>query len=146
MVSSYAGIGVMGNQSQSDRAREAGWAKVQSEFGSLPYDCVSLDKELKKISSKLIGVRKATPLPSPEWKAYTDALEQKKADFEKSFALNSCRDVFENVRLESAGLTETKYAIQSEKQVLGESNKNQNLYIGVGAIVMLVGLYVILKK
>jgi hypothetical protein len=74
MVSSYAGIGVMGNQSESDRAREAGWAKVQSEFGSLPYDCVSLDKELKRISSRLVGVRKASPLPTPEWKAYTNAL------------------------------------------------------------------------
>jgi hypothetical protein len=146
MVSSYAGIGVMGNQSESDRAREAGWAKVQSEFGSLPYDCVSLDKELKRISSRLVGVRKASPLPTPEWKAYTNALEQKKADFEKSFELNSCRDVFENARLKSAALTETKFAIQSEKQVLGESNKNQNLYIGIGAIVILAGLYIVLKK
>jgi hypothetical protein len=145
MVSSYAGIGVMGNQSQSDRVREAGWAKVQSEFGSLPYDCVSLDKELKKISSRLIGVRKATPLPTPEWKAYTDALELKKLDWESTFAQKSCRDIIENIRVQSAGLTETKFAIQSEKQVLGESNKNQNLYIGIGAVVILAGLYIVLK-
>jgi hypothetical protein len=48
--------------------------------------------------------------------------------------------------LKSAALTETKFAIQSEKQVLGESNKNQNLYIGIGAIVILAGLYIVLKK
>jgi hypothetical protein len=146
MVSSYAGIGIMGNQSGSDRAKDFGWSKVQSEFGSLPYDCVSLDKELKRISTTLIGVRKATPLPNAEWKAYTNALEQKKSDWEKYFALNGCRDVIENIRLKSAALAETKFAIQSEKQVLGESNKNQNLYIGIGAIVILAGLYIILKK
>jgi hypothetical protein len=127
-------------------ARDAGFAKAQSEFGSLPYDCVSLDKELKKISSRLIEVRKENPLPGPELKAYIDALEHKKSNFEGIFSFNSCRDVFENIRLKSAALAETKYAIQSEKQVLGESNKNQNLYIGIGAIVILAGLYIVLKK
>ena len=145
MVSSYA-EGIMGSSSRFSRAREAAWGKVQSEFGSLPYNCADLDKNLKSISNRLIGVRKATPLPTPEWKAYTDALEQKKADFEIHLSLNSCRDVFENIRLKSAALAETKYAIQSEKQVLGESNKNQNLYIGIGAIVILAGLYIVLKK
>ena len=146
MVSSYAGIGIMGNQSELDRAKEFGWSKVQSEFGSLPYDCISLDRELKRISTTLIGVRKASPLPTLQWREYTNALEQKKLDWEKSFALNGCRDVIENIRLKSAALAETKFAIQSEKQVLGESNKNQNLYIGIGAVVILVGLYIVLKK
>jgi hypothetical protein len=152
MVSSYAGIGVMGNQSQSDRAREAGWAKVQSEFGSLPYNCEKLDIDLKRLEQAIINAYKI-PLKFDErgnadlyQRAYKEELEGKKKYWENLFTKNNCRDVFENIRLKSAGLTETKFAIQSEKQVLGESNKNQNLYIGVGAIVMLVGLYVILKK
>jgi hypothetical protein len=144
MVSSYA-EGIMGSSSRFSRAREAAWGKVQSEFGSLPYNCADLDKNLKSISNRLIGVRKATPLPSVEWKAYTDALEQKKLDWESTFAEKGCRDVIENIRLQSAALTETKYAIQSEKQVLGESNKNQNLYIGIGAVVIFAGLYIVLK-
>ena len=134
------------------KANEKGWNLVNNQFGSTPRTCQELDKELKRLQVAIINAYKM-PLNFDErgnadlyQRAYKEQLELKKNIWESSFAKNNCRDVFENIRLESAGLAETKFAIQSEKQVLGESNKNQNLYIGVGAIVMLVGLYVILKK
>jgi len=135
-----------------DKAKVKAFDLVQSEFGSLPYNCEKLDVDLKRLEQAIINAYKM-PLKFDErgnadlyQRAYKEELEGKKKYWQNLFTKNNCRDVFENIRLKSAALTETKFAIQSEKQVLGESNKNQNLYIGIGAIVMLVGLYVILKK
>ena len=49
MVSSY-GVGIMGSSTEWSRAQESGYEKVQNEFGTLPYNCVDLDKQLKKIN------------------------------------------------------------------------------------------------
>jgi hypothetical protein len=40
----------------------------------------------------------------------------------------------------------TKTSIEQEKKVLGSSKKEENIYIGVGALVLLVGLFIVLKK
>jgi hypothetical protein len=140
------------NLSPWDKAKVKAFDLVQSEFGSLPYNCEKLDIDLKRLEQAIINAYKM-PLKFDErgnadlyQRAYKEELEGKKKYWENLFTKNNCRYVFENIRLKSASLAETKYAIQSEKQVLGESNKNQNLYISIGAIVMLVGLYVILKK
>jgi hypothetical protein len=140
------------NLSPWDKAKVKAFDLVQIEFGSLPHNCEKLDIDLKRLEQAIINAYKM-PLKFDErgnadlyQRAYKEELEGKKKYWQNLFTKNNCRDVFENIRLKSAALTETKFAIQSEKQVLGESNKNQNLYIGIGAIVMLVGLYVILKK
>lgn len=135
-----------------DKAKAKAFELVQNDFSGLPYNCEKLDVELKRLQQAIINAYKM-PLNFDErgnadlyQRAYKEELERKKSYWESLFTKNNCRDVFENIRLQSAGLTETKFAIQSEQQILGESNKNQNLYIGIGALVMLVGLYVILKK
>lgn len=139
MVSSYAG------NSEWDRAQEAGYQKVQNEFGSLPYNCVSLDKDIKKISDKLVEERKKSPLPSLQQRAYMEALELKKHAWESSFATHGCRDIIENIRLTTGAVEESKFAIKAEQQVLPNNEKDQTLYIGLGAVVMLIGLYIVLK-
>jgi hypothetical protein len=119
--------------------------KVVEDFGYTPDTCVDLDKRIKLISDSIGNERKKYPNPSEFQRYYVERMEFTKNSWTNIFAKRGCRDIIENIRLKSAGLTETKYAIQSEKQVLGESNKNQNLYIGMGAIIILVGLYVVLK-
>lgn len=145
MVSSY-GVGIMGSSTEWSRAQESGYEKVQNEFGSLPYNCVSLDKDIKRISDKLAEQRKLSPLPSLQQRAYLEELEAKKSFFEGTFANNSCRDIIEDIRLTTGAVEESKFAIKAEQQVLPKNEKDQNLYIGLGAVVMLIGLYIVLKK
>lgn len=139
MVSSYGG------NTEWSRAQEAGYKKVQDEFGSLPYNCVSLDKDIKRISDKLLSERKKSPLLNLQQKAYLEALELKKHAWETTFATKGCRDIIENIRLTTGAVLETKFSIKAEKEILPKSQADQNLYIGLGAVIMLVGLYVVLK-
>jgi len=127
------------------RAQEAGYEKVQNEFGSLPYNCTSLDKDIKRISDRLEAERKKSPLPSLQQRAYMEALELKKHAWESTFATRGCRDIIENIRLTTGAVEESKFAIRAEQQVLPVNQKDQNLYIGLGAVVMLVGLFIVLK-
>ena len=50
-----------------------------------------------------------------------------------------------NGQKESAVLI-TKQAIEQEKAVLKPANNEQNIYIGVGALILLVGLLILVKK
>jgi hypothetical protein len=145
MVSSY-GVGIMGSSTEYSRAQESGYQRVQTEFGSLPYNCVSLDRDIKRISDKLVEERKKSPLPSVEQKAYMEALELKKSGWEGMFGTKGCRDIIENIRLTTGAVESSKFAIKAEQQVLPKNEKDQNLYIGLGAVVMLIGLYIVLKE
>jgi hypothetical protein len=139
MVSSYGG------STDWSRAQELAYEKVQNEFGSLPYNCVSLDKDIKRISDKLLAERKKSPLPNLQQKAYLEALELKKHAWESTFATKGCRDIIENIRLTTGAVEESKFAIKAEQQILPANQKDQSLYIGLGAVVMLIGLYIVLK-
>ena len=145
MVSSY-GVGIMGSSTEYSRAQESGYQRVQNEFGSLPYNCVSLDRDIKRISDKLVEERKKSPLPSVEQKAYMEALELKKSGWEGMFGTKGCRDIIENIRLTTGAVESSKFAIKAEQQVLPKNEKDQNLYIGLGAVVLLIGLYIVLKE
>jgi hypothetical protein len=145
MVSSY-GVGIMGSSTEYSRAQESGYQRVLDEFGSLPYNCVSLDMDIKRISDKLAEQRKLSPLPSVQQKAYLEALEAKKSEWQGTFDTKSCRDIIEKIRLTTGAVEESKFAIKAEQQILPKSEKDQNLYIGLGAVVMLIGLYIVLKK
>jgi len=144
MVSSY-GDGIMGASSEYSRAQESAYQQVSNEFGSLPYNCQSLDKELKRLAERILTQRKNFPLPSLQQKLYVEQLESKKSAWEGAWATRGCRDIIENIRLQSIAVTETSSAIKQEKSVLEPNNKNQNMYIGIGGLVMLVGLYIVLK-
>ena len=139
MVSSYGG------STEWSRAQEAGYGKVQNEFGSLPYNCVSLDREIKIISDRLLNERKKYPQPKLQQRAYMEALELKKYAWESTFSKQGCRDIIENIRLTTGAVEESKFAIRAEQQVLPTNEKDQNIYIGLGAVVMLIGLYIVLK-
>lgn len=139
MVSSYGG------STEWSLAQEEGFQKVQNEFVYLPYNCVALDKDLKVISEKILSERKKYPFPNLKQKAYIEALESKKMFWEQTFSSKGCRDIIENIRLKTGAVEQSKYAIKAEKEVLPANEKDQSIYIGIGAVVMLVGLYIVLK-
>jgi hypothetical protein len=73
-------------------------------------------------------------------------LPQHVADLEADFKQKNCRDEFEKKRLQDMATVVTKQATLQEQSVLGKNYKEQYLYIGIGAGILLLGLYVISKK
>ena len=139
---------VLGNVNGSEwwGAQSSAFERVRDEFGSIPYNCTSLDQQIKKITDKIIEERKKSPIPDLQQKTYIETLEGKKGYFESVFETKSCRDIFEEIRLTTGAVESSKFAIKAEQQILPKNEKDQNLYIGLGAVVILIGLYVVLKK
>ena len=71
---------------------------------------------------------------------------QLRADVEAKFSKFNCRDKIEAVRTRSFADALTETAIKSEESVLGKGFKEQKTYIALGGLVLLTGLYVVLKK
>jgi hypothetical protein len=71
---------------------------------------------------------------------------QLRADVESKFNKFNCRDKIEAVRTRSFADALTETAIKSEESVLGKGFKEQKTYIALGSLVLLTGLYLVLKK
>jgi len=139
MLSSSADFGYI---SQYEKDINKATERVQNEFGTGASDCVSLDLLIKKLSDKIVSER----LKSNPDTYYLKALEERKNAMESGFTRNSCSQKIEKSRQIESSLLLTKGAIESEESVLTKNNVEQKIYIGVGALVLLVGLYIIVKK
>jgi hypothetical protein len=116
--------------------------KVQNEFGAGENNCVSLDLLIKKLTDKIaLETKKLNPN-----KEYVTALIEFKSSMQNQFDINRCADKIEKSRQIESALLLTKGAIESEESVLTKSNVEQKIYIGAGALILLVGLYIIVKK
>jgi hypothetical protein len=71
---------------------------------------------------------------------------QLRADVEAKFSKFNCRDKIEAVRTRSFADALTETAIKSEESVLSKGFKEQKTHIALGGLVLLTGLYVVLKK
>ena len=100
-------------------------------------DCIRLDKSIK---SKQEEITK----PNPSRSIYE--LISSKNSSERAFASQLCSDKIETQRQLETALLITKTSIEQEKKVLGSSKKEENIYIGVGAVVLLVGVIILVKK
>jgi hypothetical protein len=65
---------------------------------------------------------------------------------ENKFVDLDCRNAIEKKRLEESAKIITKQSAIQEQNVLPANYKEQYLYIGLGAVVLLTGLYIITKK
>jgi hypothetical protein len=139
-----------GNSAQINATRD----RVQKELGWNGGSCVQLDKLIKDIRDYTVAERiKPSPYNYGLTKGiyfpasfYIQALVDQKAVLELMFATNDCPDKIEKLRLNESAVLITKKAIEQEKAVLKPANTEQRIYIGVGALILLVGLYIIVKK
>lgn len=138
-------------------------------------DCLTNDISLKKAKDKLSEITKErlagynVGIPRPDkaknntytyLKLYEEAynkrrdyvnemfelLPKKILEIENSSILSDCRNVIEQKRLEESANLITKQSVIQEGNVLPANYKEQYLYIGLGSVVLLVGLYLISKK
>ena len=137
---------MFGNNTNAQGDNQKAIQKVfWEEYYGMPDTCVDLDKAIKNISDKIVLERKKISLNGYQ-NAYIKALESKKQTFIGSFANNNCQDIIENIKLLENGIAQTKYAIKSEQQVIPKNEIDQKIYIALGGIVLLVGLYIVINK
>lgn len=128
--------------------------RVQNEFGWSGGSCIELDMLILKIRDKTIAERIKPSLFNyglnkglqPSANNYIQALVNQKALLEMTFASNDCADKIETLRQNESAVLITKTAIEQEKSVLKPANTDQRIYIGAGALILLVGLFILVKK
>ena len=124
-------------------------------FGNTPPDCVQLDEKIKEISYDIEQLGKTTPT----YTSGLDIMKTKNPDILKLYLLreillenktafnkNICTDVLEKKKIEDNAKMLTKESAKTEKKVLEKGTKEQYLYIGSGAVILLVGLYIVTRN
>lgn len=139
MLSSGADFGFLNSyQINVNNAQQ----RVQNEFGGGVNNCVSLDLLIKKVTDKLVSESKK---PKQD-KFYISALADFKQAMEFSFIQNRCSEKIEKSKQIESAVLLTQQAIKSEESINTKGSSEQKIYIASGALILLVGLYIILKK
>jgi hypothetical protein len=108
--------------------------------------CQELDLLIKKSNEDLANLYILVSRGSVEYNTSINSTKQLIADLEAKFSKFNCRDKIEAVRTRSFADALTETAIKSEESVLGKGFKEQKTYIALGSLVLLTGLYLVLKK
>ena len=95
--------------------------------------CKNLDYAIKTIIDRIAEQTKNRPNET-----HRRVLVWFKSILEDYFQLQGCRDTIEKQRLIDIAKTQTISSIKAEDSVLGASQKNQNIYLGVGALVLVL--------
>ena len=95
--------------------------------------CKNLDYAIKTIIDRIAEQTKNRPNET-----HRRVLVWFKSILEDYFQLQGCRDTIEKQRLIDMAKTQTISSIKAEDSVLGASQKNQNIYLGVGALVLVL--------
>jgi hypothetical protein len=119
--------------------------QVYYKYPSKKENCYKTDENLKLITEEL-SVETKKLLTGGANREYIKALRERKEVYELTFIDNKCRDKIEEDRLKESANLLTKNAIGQEKDVVDKSFNLQKVYIGVGALILIVGLVVVLKK
>jgi hypothetical protein len=103
-------------------------------------NCATLDYSIKRIQDRIVEQTRTQPNEDRRrvlaW--YKDILE----DY---FEIKNCRNKIEKQRLLDSAKSQTLFAIKAEDSVLGENQKNQNIYLGLGALVLVLSTGILLS-
>jgi len=108
-------------------------------------DCLALDKVLKEYIVRKSDLLKQKLAGGVNQSLLNETLKVFNESEDKFSRLN-CRKKIEFLRLNETAVLDLEQAIKSEASVLEKNKKEQNLYIGLGAIVLLTGFYILIKK
>jgi|GWRWMinimDraft_13_1066021.scaffolds.fasta_scaffold62016_2 hypothetical protein len=108
-------------------------------------DCLALDKLIKEYIVRKSDLLKQKLAGGVNQSLLNETLKVFNESEDKFSRLN-CRNKIEFLRLNETAVLDLEQAIKSEASVLEKNKKEQNLYIGLGAIVLLTGFYILIKK
>jgi hypothetical protein len=67
-------------------------------------------------------------------------------NYEKDFISKGCKGRLESEKLKDNAIILTDMSSQQEKNILKKNVTEQYAYIGIGGLVLITGLYMVLKK
>lgn len=116
--------------------------------------CVRADEGIKNISKDIEDLQKITPVVTGYELAVSrdtnvlklEVLRQILLQYKNAFNKGECTDTLEQIKAEANAKILTKESAKAEKKVLEKNYKEQYLYIGFGAVILLVGLYVVTRN
>lgn len=111
--------------------------------------CAGFDVAMKQYKQMILDLRKKALTTSGLSKNEELLLVRHQISLnetENKFTNLNCRDKIETRRLTDSAIVSTKLAEQVENQVLGKNEKERYVYLGAGGLVLLTGLFIILKK
>ena len=134
-----------------DNYLQYGLDEYESFFNHLPNpsgegieiladDCAQLDRDMKRLIDRIAEQTKNQPNETNR-----RVLVWFKSILEDYFQFQGCRDIIEKQRLIDIAKTETLSSIKAEDSILGASQKNQNIYLGVGALVLVLSAGILLS-
>jgi hypothetical protein len=108
-------------------------------------ECIVLDKLIKEYLGRRSDLLKQK-LAGGVNQSLLDETQKLFNQSEDKFSKMNCRQKIEFLRLNETAVLDLEEAIKSEETVLGKNKREQNIYIGLGAIVLLTGFYILTKK
>jgi hypothetical protein len=110
--------------------------------------CTDLDTGINGRADEILKYRKLV-LQYPTNNSYKVNLakwEESLRQYELEFANLNCRDKISQQRLKDTAVISTLASEKIENSILNPNQQEQYIYIGIGAVVLLTGLYIIAKK
>jgi len=108
-------------------------------------ECLTLDKTLKEYIVRKTDLLKQNVSGGVN-KSLLDETLKLFYETEDKFAKMKCGKKIEYLRLNETAVLDLEQAIKSEASVLEKNKREQNIYIGLGAIVVLTAFYILIKK
>jgi hypothetical protein len=108
-------------------------------------ECLALDKVYKEYIVRKSDLLKQKLAGGVNQSLLNETLKQF-YETEENFTKMKCRDRIEFLRLNETAVLDLEQAIKSEASVLEKNKREQNIYIGLGALVVLTGFYILIKK
>ena len=108
-------------------------------------DCLILDQTLKEYMVRKSDLQKQKVSGGVNQGLLNETLKLF-YETEEKFLKMKCAKKIEYLRLNETAVLDLEQAIRSEASVLEKNKKEQNIYIALGGIVLLVGFYILIKK
>ena len=128
--------------STGNRKLDDSYKKVKTDFPLRSNNCVGVDTLIKDLRDKIADEQKKEKFDGN----YVNAMKLYKAQIEVVFEEQRCSDKLETLRLKESGTILTKESVSQEKTVLGKANIDQRVYIIGGGIMLLTGLFIVIRK
>ena len=113
-------------------------------------DCVKLDESIKAYKDAIAYKEKKKLQLGIHWLPYMETglqnMKSQVAIDEQDFITKGCKGRLESEKLKDNAITLTDLASQQEGSILKKNVTEQYAYIGIGALVLLTGFYMVLKK
>jgi hypothetical protein len=113
-------------------------------------DCVKLDESIKFLKDEILRYEKKKLELGDKWLPWVEKRLQSFKDEvknkEEDFVSKGCKARLESEKLKDNAIILTDMSSQQENNILKKNVTEQYAYIGIGALVLVTGLYMVLKK